>query len=318
MRSQDMRGDRRDAGRAFELYLRSGIILSPAAMEPGPISLKFNPNHDPRDGRFTFAANAGPSRSGAFRGGGGSFGGAGATGRADRGPSPFSPEHPKNHTLYMVKRGDSLAKIAAQRNGLSVPDLARLNRVTPQNPLRVGQSLKLPKQSYLDAGRAAKNKLIAVADALRPPGPARMPSSQGWKRISRNGYEYQFDSDDRTGLVDGTITLNPRQGRSRSSQRQAGGPDRRATDQGGHFIARRFNGPTEAFNHFAQDAKFNNGRYRRLEDKLEKAVRAGRKVSVRIRPEYSGPSLRPQTVEVVYEIDGAMHMEHFVNDSKGN
>ena len=70
----------------------------------------------------------------------------------------------------MVKRGDSLAKIAAQRNGLSVPDLARLNRVTPQNPLRVGQPLMLPKQSYLDAGRAAKNKLrnCRRAAAARP------------------------------------------------------------------------------------------------------------------------------------------------------
>lgn len=312
MRSQDMGGGRKNAGRAFELYLRTGIISSPAAMEPDPISLKFNPNHDPRDGRFTFAANAGPSRSGAFRGG------AGATGRADRGPSPFSPEHPKNHTRYMVKRGDSLAKIAAQRNGLSVPDLARLNRVTPRNPLRVGQSLMLPKQSYLDAGRAAKNKLIAIADALRPPGPARIPSDAGWRRISKNGYEFRVDSIERTRLGTGSLKLDSSQVRSRTAQSSAGGKDRLASDQGGHFIGVRFNGPTDRFNHFAQDARFNNGAYKAMENGWERDLKSGKKVYVRITPEYSGASMRPYAIEVNYTVGGETHRRRFVNAAKGN
>jgi hypothetical protein len=54
--------------------------------------------------------------------------------------------------------------------------------------------------------------------------------------------------------------------RSRTSQANAGGAERRASDDGGHYVAARFNGPAEAFNHFARDANFNRGRYRLLED----------------------------------------------------
>ncbi|MHA6723215.1 hypothetical protein [Sphingomonas sp. RS2018] len=38
--------------------------------------------------------------------------------------------------------------------------------------------------------------------------------------------------------------------------------------------------PTEAFNHFAQDATFNRGRYRSLEDEWARDKRAGRTVAV--------------------------------------
>ncbi|WP_419827366.1 DNA/RNA non-specific endonuclease [Sphingomonas sp.] len=56
------------------------------------------------------------------------------------------------------------------------------------------------------------------------------------------------------------------QQRSRNAQATAGGGNRLATDDGGHYVAVRFNGPTDTFNHFAQDANFNRGGYRLLED----------------------------------------------------
>ena len=66
----------------------------------------------------------------------------------------------------------------------------------------------------------------------------------------------------------------------------------RATDDGGHYIARRFNGPTDAFNHFAQNANFNRGGYRALEDRWAKAIRDGKKVRVKIIPFYrAAPAL---------------------------
>jgi hypothetical protein len=47
------------------------------------------------------------------------------------------------------------------------------------------------------------------------------------------------------------------------------------TDEGGHYIGRRFNGPTDEFNHFAQDISFNRGEYKRLENKWHRALNEG-------------------------------------------
>lgn len=63
------------------------------------------------------------------------------------------------------------------------------------------------------------------------------------------------------------------------------------SDDGGHYIAARFNGPTEAFNHFAQDANFNRGGYRLLEDEWARDKRAGKTVTVRIVPRLEGGSV---------------------------
>lgn len=75
--------------------------------------------------------------------------------------------------------------------------------------------------------------------------------------VVRNGYSYTLDSADRTTVVTGTLTQASDRQRSHSAQAGAGGSDRLATDDGGHYIAARFNGPTDTFNHFAQDTNFN-------------------------------------------------------------
>ena len=42
--------------------------------------------------------------------------------------------------------------------------------------------------------------------------------------------------------------------------------------QGGHLIARIFNGPGEQINYILQDAKLNNGEWRVMEAKWQKAL----------------------------------------------
>lgn len=120
----------------------------------------------------------------------------------------------------------------------------------------------------------------------------------------RNGYIYQIDSCQRTRRVSGALTLADVPIRSRTLQRQAGGAERRAGDDGGHYIAARFNGPTEAFNHFAQDANFNRGGYRVLEDEWARDKRAGRAVTVRIVPRFDSQSTRPSVIDVWWTVDG--------------
>lgn len=111
--------------------------------------------------------------------------------------------------------------------------------------------------------------------------------------------------------------MGPTATRSRNNQAQAGKPDRLGTDDGGHFIAARFNGPGDRFNHFAQNASFNRGPYRAMEDGWAKALQAGRKVFVNIKPHYEGTSRRPDSVLVTWVIDGHRKVRNFPNEAQG-
>ena len=284
------------------------------------IELKFNPWHDPDDGRFTFAGTGryfpGGVRNGA------------RTTDAERAYKRFNPRNPRNHTIYVVKPGDTLSRIAHLRTGLRVSDLAWLNNIRNPNSLRVGQRLMLPNQAYLEAGRRARGNFVNLAFYMDthggrlPPNVAKVPSieeqlNSNWQRVSKNGYRFQIDVIERPRKIGGTLTLNPAQRRSRSAQAGAGGSDRLSTDHGGHYIARRFNGPRETFNHFAQDASFNIREYRALENLWAAAVRSGSKVTVDIVPIYEGTSLRPSSIYVRYVIDGKPGRRVFTNVKGG-
>ncbi|WP_106640438.1 DNA/RNA non-specific endonuclease [Allosphingosinicella vermicomposti] len=133
----------------------------------------------------------------------------------------------------------------------------------------------------------------------------------------RNGYLYEIDGDGRTRRVSGDISIKADQGRSRTAQRSAGGIDRRPGDHGGHYIARRFNGPTDAVNHFAQDAKFNRGDYRRLEEQWARAKRIGKSVRVKIVPVFHKGSQRPSGLNIWFWIDDMGQSLNLPNGSEG-
>lgn len=253
----------------FAHWLRTGFWLAEPALE-----VKFNPNHDPSNGQFTFASGGGEGAStanystppprirkdgsgadGDFHGGGGgSSGGGGATGSWDDGTTAAS--RASGHTI-----------------------------------VRTGQTA--------DRG-------LAVGG----------PAPHGTVNVSKNGYQFNVDTSDRTTRVNGNLTLE-NAARSRASQNQAGGTDRRETDDGGHFVAARFNGPGESFNHFAQDASFNRGAYRTLENGWAKDLRAGKDVSVDITAHYPGMSRRPDSLIVNWSVDGQQRSRRFKNAPRG-
>ena len=134
----------------------------------------------------------------------------------------------------------------------------------------------------------------------RPPSPIV-------QTIHANGYAFALDAQHRTRTVTGTLTNGPRSTRSRSMQSSAGRPDRLPTDDGGHYIATRFNGPREKFNHFAQDSNVNRGRYRALEAEWARQLAQGKKVKVDIRPQYEGSSVRPHRIDTIWYINGVRH-----------
>jgi hypothetical protein len=175
-----------------------------------------------------------------------------------------------------------------------------------------------PQQSVPDAVADPVGQATPTANARQSEARGRQPvGSERWRKVDRNGYRYEIDEQNRTRRVSGEITLNPEQGRSPTAQRAAGGGDRRETDHGGHYIARRFNGPTEAFNHFAQDASFNRRDYAKLENQWERAKRQGKQVRVKIVPVYEGKSQRPSALNVWFYIDGKEGSHQLPNEPKG-
>jgi hypothetical protein len=235
---------------AFPMWLRTGRL--PSIRNGDAIERKFNPWHDPEDGRFTFAG------TGRYHGGG--FGGGGATGTWPRSQPKRVPADRRKSAATVVTAGQPAI------------------------------------------GRTASSSRSAAV------------SEKPFREVVRNGYTYQVDARNRTRGVSGALTVANTPIRSRTSQRQAGETERRVTDDGGHYIAARFNGPTDAFNHFAQDANFNRGGYRVLEDDWARDKRVGRSVNVKIIPRYDGASIRPSMIDVRWTVDGKNKSLKFLNE----
>jgi len=82
-------------------------------------------------------------------------------------------------------------------------------------------------------------------------------------------------------------------------------------------MAARFKGPAEAFNHFAQDANFNRGGYRELEDEWAREKRAGARVTVKISPVYGYESTRPSAINVWFIVNGTLKKQKIFERAEG-
>jgi hypothetical protein len=230
---------------------------------------KFNQNHDPENGQFTFGD--GGNR---FSRGGGSFGGAGASGSWEVRPA----------------RSSNPAK--------------RPRPLPPPKQRRLEPAVTNPNLPAPTAKPLAKPRPTSI-QSLRPKSSTR--------KIEAGGYGFEADAQDRTVRASGQLRLQPDQPRSRSVQRNAGKPNRLPNDHGGHFIAREFGGPEISYNHFAQNARFNSSDYRKLENDWKGSLKAGKKVSVDIRASYPISSKRPDMIRVVYYVSGKRLFQSFPN-----
>lgn len=363
--------------RDFGVWMRTGRWPSPDGC--GAREVKFNPWHDPRDGRFTFR-------------GAGQYYGPGETGRHDapaqstrkieyvpdsRLPPLSTPEeverwkaaelakhgrkpgyrraieeqyrrylhqlaNPLRHSAKVAEKPDRPATSAStqdtgRRAGAGFPgggggfggagatgswgDQPAALRQQRQDVRSGGDGGFSGGGGSFGGGGASSSEVWPATQAN--PTPAERVGAYGsqpqsrWRQVTRNGYLFEIDEQNRTRRVSGEITFKPDQRRSRKAQRAAGGVDRRASDEGGHYIARRFNGPTEAFNHFAQDRNFNRSDYSRLEEEWARAKRAGKSVRVKIVPVYEVRSRRPSSLNVWFWIDGVGKSARFPNEPKG-
>lgn len=161
---------------------------------------------------------------------------------------------------------------------------------------KIGEVLKaVPLDALPASAREALESMKSKIDEL---------ASAAGRTVSKNGYDYRLDAQGRVTSVQGELQLNRNNTRNQAAQLEAGGADRLATDQGGHYIARIFDGPVDSFNHFAQNGNFNMGAYRSLERQWDKLLQDGHAVKLQITPKYDGDSLRPDRLTVKYAIDG--------------
>ena len=130
--------------------------------------------------------------------------------------------------------------------------------------------------------------------------------------IEKNGYEYTIDDEGKVSEVEGDLRLENGE-RDLAAQREAGGDFRRDTDDGGHFIGNRFNGPGEDINMFAQDSNFNRGGYKSMENEWARELEDGNDVHVKIEPVYQDGTERPHAIMGEYTIteDGNKTKEYF-------
>ena len=119
----------------------------------------------------------------------------------------------------------------------------------------------------------------------------------------KNGYTYYTDADRNITKVSGIIELNDAK-RIPSAQKaivqQTGIP---GEDQGGHLIAKIFNGSGDIDNLVAMDRVVNQSEYRRVENAIKKAVMEGNVVSVEIEVIRNG-SKRPSGFKFSYSVNG--------------
>ena len=112
-------------------------------------------------------------------------------------------------------------------------------------------------------------------------------------------YSYFTDEAGRVNKVSGELKLETK---DRNVYQQGKSVDVKngikGDDQGGHIIARVFNGPGEQINNVPQTAKLNNGEWKSMEKKWKDALSEGKKVEVDIQIIYDSNSKRPKRFEV--------------------
>jgi membrane-bound lytic murein transglycosylase D len=85
---------------------------------------------------------------------------------------------------YQVRRGDTLASVA-RRSGVSVKELARLNRISTRGELRKGQRVKIPKTVHASRGRHSRIGRYRATPTVRSrhrSGKSRVHSSRRHRR----------------------------------------------------------------------------------------------------------------------------------------
>lgn len=132
-----------------------------------------------------------------------------------------------------------------------------------------------------------------------------------------SGNIYTTDGQGRIIRCEAKPERSPENPRDVNAQLQAGGENRRPSDQGGHIVGRDLNGDGGAGNLVAMDSKINQSDYKRMENDVKAALDEGKAVTVVTDIRYSGDSKRPDIITVTVTADGEKSFYKFDNNLDG-
>ena len=92
--------------------------------------------------------------------------------------------------------------------------------------------------------------------------------------------------------------------------------DQKENDDRGHLIGDQFDGVNRLENMVPQNADVNRNSFRNFENELAKEVKSGKDVNVKVEPMYEGNSHRPESIVVIYKINGNEGIRIFPNDKE--
>ena len=178
-------------------------------------------------------------------------------------------------------------------------------------------------QSWVNKHSAESNKIIddkikgveaSLASKGTGEGPVKVNYGEQYARekrkkilkpnveyTSKEGYTYTTDSQGRVASCEGSLQLGDGK-RNNYAQRVVGGNDRLDDDDGGHLIATIFKGSGNMDNLVPMNSNLNRGEWKKLENEWANALNDGDKVRVKITPNYSGNSKRPDSFVIRYKI----------------
>jgi hypothetical protein len=133
---------------------------------------------------------------------------------------------------------------------------------------------------------------------------------------NERGYMFQTDEAGRLEKASGSLDLESG-ARNEYAQRSVGGTDRLSTDQGGHLIGARFNGPGDYVNLVPQNANLNMGAWKAMENSWAAALTNGGSVDVSVSAVYETGSARPIGFDVNWTVDGVPYHRAFANAPGG-
>ena len=87
---------------------------------------------------------------------------------------------------YQVRRGDTLAALA-RRHGVSVKELARINRMSARGSLKKGQAIRLPNTARASRGRGSHGKIRASRYSEKRVVRSRLTSKSKGRAVSSRG-----------------------------------------------------------------------------------------------------------------------------------
>ena len=117
-------------------------------------------------------------------------------------------------------------------------------------------------------------------------------------------YNYDYTTDEQGRITDvkaEDLKLTQRESRL---PHKTNTPGKLPGDDAGHLIGDRFGGSPNLDNLTSQNSMVNRSGFKIIENEWAKAIKGGKDVSVDIKVNYSGESVRPSSYEVTYSIDG--------------